>query len=96
MTKSNLMTSTETAALVSDAIGVPISARRVNGWAKAGSGSFPPLALAVNGSLIRHSREAVEAWLRERFPDDSKREPRNPDARLERVIRRGRPRARRS
>jgi hypothetical protein len=50
--------------------------------------------MALNGSLIRHSREAVEAWLAERFPDDSKNAKRRDDARLERVIRRGRPRAR--
>lgn len=94
MTKSPLMTSTEAAALVSAAIGERISARRVNSWARARSGGYPALAMALNGSLIRHSREAVEAWLRERFPDDSKNAKRRDDARLERVIRRGRPRAR--
>ncbi len=96
MTKTNLLTSIETAALVSDVLGERITARRVNYWARRRSGGFPPLALDLNPGLMRHDREAVEAWLAERFPNDKKREPRNPDARLDRVIHRGRPRARRS
>jgi hypothetical protein len=94
MTKSNLMTSTEAAALVSDAIGERITTRRVNSWGRARSGGYPALALDLNGALIRHDREAVEKWLAERFPDDTKRKPRDSDTRLKRVIRRGRPRAR--
>jgi hypothetical protein len=90
MTKSNLMTSSEAAACVSAVLGERISTRRVNSWARAGSGGFPALALDVNGALIRHDREAVEAWLAERFPNDKKDKPRDSDTRLKRVIRRGR------
>ncbi len=94
MTKSNLLTSHEAAALVSAAIGETVTARRVNYWARRRSGGFPALALDLNPGLMRHDREAVEAWLRERFPDDSKYAKRRDDVRLERVIHRGRPRAR--
>jgi hypothetical protein len=88
------MTSREAAALVSDVVGERISARRINAWARARSGKFPELALDLNGALIRHSREKIENWLNERFPHNPKDKPRDSDARLKRVIRRGRPRSR--